>query len=172
MSSRPRWVKGTENARITPIMKWKHPSVTKIYEALGAVADDRIEVLGNKAKVYSSSRNKFYDVTYNPAAQEIMSNDNSSYWKGDLGYPSISFLMKIGVLPYEENLGIILKGIPWKDINQKFKNDFDKALESVLSSKTEKERVDLSAFVQKVDAEIKNLDLGLLGNKTLPPNGY
>lgn len=153
-------------------MKWKHPSITKIYEALGAVVDDRIEVLGNRAKVYSSSRNKFYDVTYDPDKQEIMSNDNSSYWKGDLGYPSIAFLMKIGVLPYEENLGIILKGIPWKDINQKFKNDFDKALEFIVSSKTEKERVDLNTFVQKVNIEIKNLDLGLLGNKPLPPNGY
>ncbi len=43
-------------------MKWKHPSITKIYEALGAVADDRVLVSGNSAKVYSSSRNKFYNV--------------------------------------------------------------------------------------------------------------
>jgi hypothetical protein len=101
-----------------------------------------------------------------------MSNDNSSYWKGDLGYPSIAFLMKIGVLSYEENLGILLKGIPWKDISQKFKNDFDKALEYILSSKTAEEKSKLDHFAHKVDAEIKNLDLGLLGNKILPPNGY
>ncbi|MFZ1075166.1 MAG: hypothetical protein WAN50_02225 [Minisyncoccia bacterium] len=36
-------------------MKWKKPPVIKIYEALGAVADGRIEVDGNAAKVYSSS---------------------------------------------------------------------------------------------------------------------
>jgi hypothetical protein len=32
-------------------MKWKEPPIIKIYEALGAVADDRVEVEGNSAKV-------------------------------------------------------------------------------------------------------------------------
>jgi hypothetical protein len=153
-------------------MKWKHPSITKIYEALGAVVDDRIEIKGNTAKVYSSSRNKFYNVTYDSKKKQIMSNDNSSYWKGDLGYPSIAFLMKIGVFSYDGALANILRGVPWKDINQKFNNDFDKALEYILSSKTDEEKLKLNDFVQKVDAEIKKLSLSLLGKKTLPPNGY
>ncbi len=153
-------------------MKWKHPSITKIYEAFGAIADDRVEMLGNTAKVYSSSRNKYYDVTYNADKNEIMSNDNSSYWKGDLGYPAVAFLMKIGVLSYDENVGNILKGIPWKDINQKFKNDFGKALEYILSSKTEEERRELKKLAEKVDGEIKKLKLGMLGKKTVPPHGY
>ena len=153
-------------------MKWKHPSITKIYEALGAVVDDRIDIKGNTAKVYSSSRNKFYNVTYDSKKKQIMSNDNSSYWKGDLGYPSIAFLMKIGVFSYDGALANILRGVPWKDINQKFNNDFDKALEYILSSKTDEEKLKLNDFVQKVDAEIKKLNLSLLGKKTLPPNGY
>jgi hypothetical protein len=153
-------------------MKWKHPSITKIYEALGAVIDDRVEIKGNTAKVYSSSRNKFYNVTYDSKKKQIMSNDNSSYWKGDLGYPSIAFLMKIGVFSYDGALANILRGVPWKDINQKFNNDFDKALEYILSSKTDEEKLKLNDFVQKVDAEIKKLSLSLLGKKTLPPNGY
>src|ERR1700733_3253094 len=62
-------------------MKWKQPPVIKIYEALGAVADGRVEVSGDTAKVYSSTGNKFYDVTYDPAEQAIMTNDNGSYWK-------------------------------------------------------------------------------------------
>ncbi len=45
-------------------MKWKHPHIIKIYEALGTLADDRIEVIGNTARVYSSSRNKFYEVSF------------------------------------------------------------------------------------------------------------
>lgn len=61
-------------------MKWKHPPITKIYEALGSVADERIELVGSSAKVYSSSRNKFYVVSYEPGA--IMANDNGSYWQG------------------------------------------------------------------------------------------
>jgi len=47
-------------------MKWKHPPIIKIYEALGSVADGRVEVSGNTAKVFSSSGNKFYVVSYDP----------------------------------------------------------------------------------------------------------
>jgi len=36
-------------------MKWKHPPIIKIYEALGSVADGRLKLDGNFAKVYSSS---------------------------------------------------------------------------------------------------------------------
>lgn len=153
-------------------MKWKHPSITKIYEALGAVADDRVLISGNSAKVYSSSRNKFYNVNYDADAGQIMSNDNSSYWKGELGYPSIAFLMKAGVITYDADIANILKGVPWKDINQKFKNNFEKALEFILSTKTQKERDDLRILCEKVDVEIKKLNLGLLGEKVTPPDGY
>ena len=153
-------------------MKWKHPSITKIYEALGAVADDRVLVSGNSAKIYSSSRNKFYDVNYDPDSGQIMSNDNSSYWKGELGYPSIAFLMKVGVIAYDADIANILKGVPWKDINQKFKNNFEKALEFILSTKTQQERDNLKILCEKIDDEIKKLNLGLLGNKITPPDGY
>ncbi len=155
-------------------MKWKHPAKSKIYEALGAVADGRVEVgdRGRAGKVYSSSRNKFYDISYDPDQGAIMSNDNVSYWKGELGYPSIAFLMQCGALSYVQEMGEAMKGIPWKDINQKFKNDFDAALESVLSSKSESERAKLATFVEQVDADIQKLDLSLLGQKTVPPAGY
>lgn len=153
-------------------MKWKHPSITKIYEALGAVADDRVLISGNSAKVYSSSRNKFYNVNYDADAGQIMSNDNSSYWKGELGYPSIAFLMKTRILAYDADIANILKGVPWKDINQKFKNNFEKSLDFILSTKTQKERDDLRILCEKVDAEIKKLNLGLLGGKVTPPDGY
>jgi hypothetical protein len=153
-------------------MKWKNPPVIKIYEALGAVADGRVEISGNTAKVYSSSRNKFYDVSFDPEENAIMANDNGSYWKGYLGYPSIVFLMKIGILSYDEKIAQLLKGIAWKDINQKFKNDFDKTLDYILSSKSEEEKDVLKKFVEKVSDEIKNLDLGYLGKKVLPPEGY
>lgn len=153
-------------------MKWKHPPIIKIYEAIGSVADNRVEVSGNSGKVYSSSRNKFYEIYYDPSIQSIMANDNGSYWKGYLGYPSIAFLMRVGILSYDSNTGSLLKDISWKDINQKFNNDFDKTLDYILSSKTEKEKNSLSSFVAKVDAEIKNLNLNFLGKKTLPPDGY
>ena len=153
-------------------MKWDYPPLPKYYEALGAVADNRLQIDGNTGRVYSSSGNKYYDITYDPESNSIMANDNASYWKGYLGYPAIAFLMKKGVLGYDETVANILKGTPWKDINQKFKNDFDKALECVLSSKTGEERKSLEAFVNKLEQEVKTLDLNLLGEKIKPPKGY
>lgn len=155
-------------------MKWKRPPIIKIYEALGAVADGRVETGGdlNSGKVYSSSRNKYYDVSYDLAKKEIMANDNGSFWKGYLGYPSIAFLMKIGVLSYDENIGNLLKDIAWKDINQKFKNDFDKTLEFILSSKSADEIQVLKDFTGKASEEIDKIDLGQLGKKVTPPDGY
>ncbi len=153
-------------------MKWKYPHVIKIYEALGAVADSRVEIDGNSAKVYSSSRNKHYDVIYDSSKKAIMSNDNSSYWIGDLGYPSIAFLLKIGVISYDQNAGAILKGIHWKDINQKYNNDFDKALDYILMTKTEKEKQILGDLVNNIYQEIISLDLIYLGEKASPPKGY
>jgi len=60
------------------------PPLIKIYEALGAIADQRIELIQGlfvEAKVYSSSREKYYTVTYDAANKAIMLNDNGSYWK-------------------------------------------------------------------------------------------
>jgi hypothetical protein len=156
-------------------MKWHHPPIIKIYEALGSVADGRVELSGedkNKAKVYSSTGNKYYDIAYDPEKKAIMANDNASYWKGYLGYPSIAYLMKVGVLSYDPEMGKLLEGIAWKDINQKFKNDFDKTLGFILSTKTAEEKNMLGDFVEKVDGEIKALNLGMLGKKMVPPEGY
>lgn len=154
------------------VMQWAHPPLPKIYEALGAVADGRLEITGNSAKVYSSSGNKYYHVNYDSSKNAIMVNDNASYWKGYLGYPAIAFLMKQGKLSYDEKVAALLKGIEWKDINQKFKNDFDKALQYILSTKTEEERKVLELLVNKIDAELKGLSLILLGEKVVPPEGY
>ena len=153
-------------------MKWKIPSITKVYEALGTIADDRIEVVGNTAKSYSSTRNKFYTIAYDPVTNAIMSNDNSSFYKGELGYPSIALLMKLGVLSYDQSCANILKNIPWKDINQKFENNYEKALDFILSSKTEEERTKLKEFAEKVYKEIKELKISMLSQKTTPPEGY
>lgn len=154
------------------MQKWKHPPLIKIYEALGAVADGRIEVTGDQAKIYSSSGNKFYTVRYDPTTKSIMANDNGSFWKGYLGYPAIAFLMKIRVLPYEEEVGVLLKDINWKDINQHYKNDFDKTLGFILSSKSEAEKEVLNHFALRVDANIRTLHLNMLGAKVTPPEGY
>lgn len=153
-------------------MNWKHPPIIKIYEAVGAVADGRVEVDGNTAKVYSSSRNKFYTVSYDPSANAIMANDNGSYWQGYLGYPAVAFLLATGVLEYRREMGELLKDVAWKDINQKFKNDFEKTLELILGGLNTESRQQLEACVAAVDSALSGHTFALLGPKQLPPSGY
>ena len=153
-------------------MYWKPTPRVKLYEALGAVVDGRIKIDGNTAKVYSSSGNKFYDITYDPAEQAIMLNDNASYYKGYLGYPGIAFLMAKGVLPYPANAAEVLKGVAWKDINVRFKNNFEKALEFVLSQKPTEDVAELEREVDLIEQQLKQMKFKLLGEKVAPPAGY
>ena len=153
-------------------MKWKHPSTIKIYEALGTVADGRVEVDGDTAKVYSSSGHKYYEVSFDPEAMAIMSNDNSSYWQGNLGYPAVAYLLKIGVLEYRQELAEKLKGLHWKDLNQQFKNNFNKTLAHIEESLGKEESGRLSQYVSELDQRITELNLNLLGKKVPPPEGY
>lgn len=103
-----------------------------------------------------------------------MANDNGSYWKGYLGYPAIAYLMKIEKITYNEKISKALKGIKWKDINQKFKNNFRKTtshinksliLQGISPKELEKE-------LNNIINQIKKLNLNLLGKKTVPPKGY
>lgn len=152
------------------------PPVIKIYEALGAIADQRIELtqwLFVEAKVYSSSREKYYTVTYDPANNAIMLNDNGSYWKGYLGYPGIAILLLTGVLPLQKEYSEILKDIPRKEINIKNNNDFDKTQQQIDTMIVEKWGA-LQAFhkyIQTIDILLQTNQLSYLGKKTLPPKG-
>lgn len=151
---------------------WKQPPLIKIYEALGAVADGRIEIDGNNAKCFSSSKNKYYEVTYDKNTNSIMTNDNGSYWKGYLGYPAIAFLLKKGTLEYKSDLANLLKDIKWKDINQEFKNDFDKTVSLILETIDPTKRKELEEYAIYLSEEINKLKLALYGKKKFPPKGY
>ena len=151
---------------------WKTPPISKVYEGLGAVADERLEIAGNTAKCYSSSGNKFYDIEYDGEQGAIMCNDNASYWKGYLGYPAIAFLLQTGMLPYDAALGELMKGIAWKDINQRYKNDFDAALAEILSALEQGDRAHLATYTADLLRQIEGLGLKKLGKRKLPPKGY
>ncbi|MDQ5943845.1 MAG: hypothetical protein QG675_613 [Patescibacteria group bacterium] len=156
-------------------MKWAKPPLNKIYEALGAIADNRIEIEGNSAKVYSSSRNKYYEVEYDPNHNEITSNDNASFWVGYLGYPSIAFLLAKDIVDYDKELLKYLKGFAWKDINQKFKNDFAKTDAYIDARVVEKYNINIDDFHKKLHAileQVVALRLKKLGKTKKPPAGY
>lgn len=156
------------------IKKWKIPPRIKVLEALGAIGDKRIEINGSKAIVYSSSRNKFYSIEYNKENNIISSNDNGSYWKGYLGYPGIAYLISIGELPIESQLCEQLRDIKWKDINQKFKNDFSKTEEDVIKL-FEKRGGDKEMLNKFIDTTLKRFaELNFQKPEVIPkpPEGY
>ncbi len=155
-------------------MKWTLPPIAKIYEALGAIGDNRVEVFGNTAKCYSSSGGKYYSIKYIPESKTIYVNDNASYYVGYLGYPAIAFLMKKGLLPFEEKFATAYAGINWKDINKKNKNDFDRTVKEV-SEGLELKGVQfkkVETFAKKVLIGLKKLDLEKPKVLEKPPEGY
>lgn len=153
---------------------WKLPPIIKVYEALGCIADGRIQVEDNGAKVYSSSGNKCYTVTYDPESSAIMCNDNGSYWAGYLGYPAIAYLLQTGAIPYQAESANLLKGITWKDINQNFKNDFAQTQQYCQNLVLERDG-DLPALladINQIYTHLTSHPYSLLGKKLKPPSGY
>lgn len=151
---------------------WELPPKSKYYEALGALADERMEETESGARCYSSSRGKYYDITYDAEANTIMANDNGSYWQGYLGYPAVAYLLLVGVLPYRPELAALLKGVAWKDINQRYRNDFDAALAEVLAPLHEEDRDALTEYVKELATAIEERSLGYEGARAKPPAGY
>jgi hypothetical protein len=154
--------------------KWKLPPKAKIFEALSAVADGRVSQTGdNEAEVVSSSGTKTYSVSWSDDFSSITSNDNASYWQGYLGYPILAALMHLGKLAYDPGTAQLLAGIPWKQINKQFKNDYVKAVESVLCSLGEKgANTDLiRSEVKEIMTQIEQLCLGKVPRKKRPPKG-
>jgi hypothetical protein len=108
---------------------WKMPPPIKVYEALGAIGDGRVRAArGGGAShawdVVSSDRGKTYRVEISADGHEISSNDNASYWQGYLGYPAIAVLIARGTLSASAGATRALAGIPWKELNRRFKNDY------------------------------------------------
>ncbi|HOO39115.1 MAG TPA: hypothetical protein PLV78_12420 [Deltaproteobacteria bacterium] len=153
---------------------WKLPPKAKIYEALSAVADGRVSRTGaNTAEVISSSGTKSYTVEWNDDVSAVTSNDNASYWQGYLGYPILAVLMHLGRLAYDSTIAGHLAGIPWKQINKQFKNDYDKAVGSVLTLLEEK-GVNTQAIQDEADrimSQTEQLSLGKLPRRKRPPKG-
>lgn len=149
---------------------WKIPPRIKAYEALGCVADGRVRLIKDGAKVDASSRNKTYAVLYDAKSNAIMANDNGSYWQGYLGYPSIAFLMVKSILSYDAECAESLRGIHWKKVNTEFKNDYDKTEEYCLDL-AEKRGVTRETMKQEIDRLLKQIDdlnMRRLG-KRMPP---
>ena len=152
--------------------RWKLPPKAKIYEALTAVADGRVKLTGAEtAEVLSSDRTKTYIVEWSADLRQITSNDNASYWQGYIGYPIIAVLMLLGRLDFDKGVAQQLSGIAWKQLNRKFRNNYDKAVESVLEI-LEMEagvRQRVASEVDKIFIQLEALNLDALPRRRRPP---
>jgi hypothetical protein len=112
--------------------KWKMPPAAKIYEALGALGDGRVTLIdATHARVRSSDGAKTYDVETSADGRAISSNDNASYWQGYLGYPGIAVMLARGLLRAAPAAVKALTGVPWKELNRRFRNDYAKTIAQV-----------------------------------------
>lgn len=157
-------------------MYWNPPKNNHIiYEALSAIADNRLIFIdSNKAQCISTSHGKHYDIEYDLTNMAIMSNDNMAYYVNEVSYPMVAILLEKGKINYDRKILEYLKDIHWKDINQRFKNDYMKSVNFVLSSLAQN-NVDIEYIKREVNniwKQLINLKLTILGNKKLPPNVY
>ncbi len=129
---------------------WKMPPKAKVYEALSAVADGRVEILGPlEAQVTSSGGDKTYKVRWSEDGRAITSSDPASLFQGYIGYPIIAVLLATGRLTFDLELAAVLAGVPWKTLNDRHKRDYDAAVDEVL-----RERPGQAADLRQVAGDI------------------
>jgi hypothetical protein len=136
---------------------YKTPPIMKVYEALGTIADGRIIVDGNEAKVISSQKTKTYKVIYNPDLNTIVASDSGTFWQRYVSYPSISLLLEKGIIKYDKSVEAELKGFVWKDIADKYKHDYAAMEEFILGKVKNPKKV--QAECQRILTEIVKLNL-------------
>jgi hypothetical protein len=136
---------------------WKMPPPIKVYEALGAIGDGRVRLEDeHHAQVESSEGDKTYQVEISDDGREVSSNDSGSYWQGYLGYPAVAVLIVRGIYRPPAKVIDALAGIPWKEINRRFKNDYEKTLAEV-NQTVEASGHDPDAIASEVEAIIETL---------------
>ena len=150
---------------------WKEPPKAKIYEALSAVADGRVQLAADYAEVGSSDGAKTYRVVWTPDMTGFGSNDNASFFVGYIGYPIIAVLFQLGRLPVDPDLVGRLGNINWNQLNKRFSRDYDKAVDAALEAAalTQPEIEKIRAYVDSVFASLLALDLDRIRPPGAPP---
>jgi hypothetical protein len=152
---------------------WKTPPRAKVFEAFTAVADGRVRLTGpGAATVTSSGGDKTYDVEWSEDGHTVTANDNASYWQGYLGYPILAALLARGELHAGEPTVAALAGVPWHDLNTRFKRDYDAAVNEVLTELAGR-GVDTAVIDDAVDDVLRQLgalELQRAGRGRRPPS--
>ncbi|WEV68703.1 hypothetical protein OZX73_05275 [Bifidobacterium sp. ESL0775] len=144
----------------------KPTPIAKIYEALSAVADGRVELCSpeSKAIVTSSARTKRYTVMI--SERLYTSNDNATYWQHYAGYPIIAVLIeqgKISLPPDSQPLLKHFKNINWKQLNTENKNHYDKAISQFLSLTGHADEI--KKLVRNISEQANSFPFAVKGNR-------
>lgn len=145
------------------------PPLEKIYEAWSALADGRVTLAENEARVTSSDRRKEYLVRWK--GDEYSSNDSATYWQGYAGYPVIAALLLQGRLPWKKETAALFAGINWTELNARHKRDYARAADEILK-RLEAENADLEAVKSEaaaVHAALAALPLTIRRGPLRPP---
>lgn len=132
-------------------MKLKLPPRIKVLEALGAVADGRVKMLGpGRCEVLSSEGDRVYHVEI--SGRRVYSDDNGTVYRGYVGYPIIACLMAEGRLPTDPQLAEKLKTIPWRKLNEQYKK-YEEVLRHIYTERA----IDRAEAERYIDAVLKQL---------------
>lgn len=140
------------------------PPRIKVMEALGALADGRVErVQESSFRVVSSDGSRVYRVYVERTGQGVFracSTDNGTVYRGYIGYPIISVMMLLGYVRRDRDVERALAGVPWRKLNEELKRYAlveSEVLKSAASKGTSPERV--NAAVSKVMEDLRGLTL-------------
>jgi len=104
------------------LIKLRLPPRIKVLEALSSIADGRVELMNSKARVVSSDGSREYKVVVDYERRRVYSSDNGTVYRRYIGYPIIAVLMLKGILPYDKEISKKLKGIRWRELNERYKS--------------------------------------------------
>ena len=153
---------------------WKLPPRAKVFEAFTALADGRVRLAGpGFATVVSSGGDKTYDVDWSDDGRTVAANDNASYWQGYLGYPAVAVLLLRGDLRADEDAVAALAGVPWHELNKRYRRDYEAAVAHALAG-LPTGGPDAGAVERAVDGvmeQLAALDLQRVGRGRRPPSG-
>lgn len=132
------------------------PPIEKVFEAWTAIEDGRVEMHDGYATMSSSDGTKGYTIRWD--GDRYASDDNATYWRGYPGYPVLAVLMLQGRLPLDREEAAKWRGVNWKEVNTRHKNDYAAAVREV----AEERHIDMTtaekAAAAVMDA-LGNLDL-------------
>lgn len=82
--------------------------------------------------------------------------------------------MNIGHITYDKSVAARLKGILWKDINQRHKNNYDAAIDEVLDElrKNDVETGEITTEIARIYEQVLALNVSRLPSRKRPPKAY